>query len=285
MRPLIEHGHLYIAQPPLYKAKIGKTEQYLRDDKALVQFLFDWARAHTAYNRNGSDIEKATWQTTLDALLAYDRELNIVSTHAIIPVNYCHQLVVALAHNPEVTSNTQELVAHLKKQMPHYGISLLEQSMPEGVDETVPATVESTIQFTKLNTKWSVPLAFFSAKELQNLMKLYLAINQQESENWALTAEAKENTISGTGLLALLAAIKEIGKPYMYIQRYKGLGEMNPDQLGDTAMDQKSRSVLQVTIEDALEADTWFSTLMGDDVEGRRSFIATYGQFAKNLDI
>lgn len=286
MRPLIEQGHLYIAQPPLYKAKIGKTEQYLRDDKALVQFLFDWAREHTVYARNGAAIEKEAWQICLDALLAYDRELSLVSTHAIIAGHYCHQLVVGLSHTPEVPSNTQGLVAELKKHLPQYGITVLEHSMPDAIDETVaPATIETAIQFTKLNTKWSVPLSFFSSKELQNLIKLYLAANQAESDTWSLQAEAKDNIISGSGLLPLLSAIKEIGKPYMYIQRYKGLGEMNPDQLGETAMDPKLRSMLQVSIEDALEADTWFSTLMGDDVEGRRSFIATYGQFAKNLDI
>jgi DNA gyrase subunit B len=71
----------------------------------------------------------------------------------------------------------------------------------------------------------------------------------------------------------------------MTIQRYKGLGEMNPDQLGETAMDVNTRSLLQVTIEDALAADTWFATLMGDDVGGRRDYIKTYGQFVKNLDI
>lgn len=286
MTPLIEGGHLYIAQPPLYKAKIGKTEQYLRDDKALVQFLFDWAREHTGYTRNGVTLAKEVWQATLDALLAYDRELNMVSTHTIIPMHYAHQLVVALAQQPEATLSTADLVALLKKQLPQYGISVLEHTMPDIVDETVaPATLETAIQFTKLNTKWTAPLTFFSSRELQNLIKLYLATQQQEIDAWALTAEGKDNIITGTGLLALLSAIKEIGKPYMYIQRYKGLGEMNPDQLGETAMDQKLRSMLQVTIEDALEADTWFSTLMGDDVEGRRSFIATYGQFAKNLDI
>lgn len=286
MRPLIEQGHLYIAQPPLYKAKIGKSEQYLRDDKALVQFLFDWAREHTVYSRNGATEEKSTWQIALDALLAYDRELNIVSTHAIIAPHYCHQLVVGLSHTPEVPTTTQELVAQLKKQMPHYTITVLEHQMPEAIDETVaPAKIETALQFTKLNTKWSVPLSFFGSKELQNLIKLYLETAQAETDNWSLQAEAKDNVITGSGLLTLLTAIKEIGKPYMYIQRYKGLGEMNPDQLGETAMDPKLRSMLQVSIEDALEADTWFSTLMGDDVEGRRSFIATYGQFAKNLDI
>jgi DNA gyrase subunit B len=252
----------------------------------LVQFLFDWAREHTVYTCNGAAITKETWQTSLDALLAYDRELSLVSTHAIIAGHYCHQLVVGLSHASEVPTNTQALVAELKKNLPQYGITVLEHTMPDAIDETVaPATIETAIQFTRLNTKWSVPLSFFSSKELQNLIKLYLATTQAESDSWSLQAEAKDNVITGSGLLPLLAAIKEIGKPYMYIQRYKGLGEMNPDQLGETAMDPKLRSMLQVTIEDALEADTWFSTLMGDDVEGRRSFIATYGQFAKNLDI
>ncbi len=71
----------------------------------------------------------------------------------------------------------------------------------------------------------------------------------------------------------------------MSIQRYKGLGEMNPDQLGETAMEPTTRSLLQVTIQDALEADGWFTTLMGDDVSGRRNYIEEYGHFVKNLDV
>ncbi len=286
MNPLIVGGHLYIAQPPLYKAKIGKTEQYLRDDKALVQFLFDWAREHTLYSIDGVANDKAAWQTTLDALLAYDRELNVVSAHAIIAGHYCHQLVVALAQGIHNISGTAELVAYLTKQLPQYVISIVGNNASESDDAAAPAPIlDTTIQFAKLNTKWTAPLTFFSSKELQNLIRLYLATQQVETSAWKLNAEGRDNTISGSGLLQLLAAIREIGKPYMYIQRYKGLGEMNPDQLGETAMDPKLRTMLQVTIEDALEADTWFSTLMGDDVEGRRLFIATYGQFAKNLDI
>ena len=95
----------------------------------------------------------------------------------------------------------------------------------------------------------------------------------------------KERNIKDKGIYHLTQAITNISKPYLNVQRYKGLGEMNPEQLWETAMDPKNRSMLQVTIEDALEADAWFSTLMGDDVQGRRKFIEENGQFVKNLDI
>ncbi len=95
----------------------------------------------------------------------------------------------------------------------------------------------------------------------------------------------KERSITDKGITALLHAIKQISKPYMNVQRYKGLGEMNPDQLGETSMDPLTRQLLKVTIEDALEADSWFTTLMGDDVTGRRNYIEEFGHFAKNLDV
>ena len=104
-------------------------------------------------------------------------------------------------------------------------------------------------------------------------------------QEWKLEVKEKNRSLSGTGTLSLVNMIHTISKPYMHMQRYKGLGEMNPDQLWETSMDQDSRSLLQVSIEDALQADTWFATLMGDDVAGRKDFIEKNGRFAKNLDI
>ena len=83
----------------------------------------------------------------------------------------------------------------------------------------------------------------------------------------------------------LLKAIRVASAPYLHVQRYKGLGEMNADQLWETSMNKECRSLLQVSVQDALEADNWFSTLMGDDVAGRKEFIEKNGRFAKNLDV
>jgi len=113
------------------------------------------------------------------------------------------------------------------------------------------------------------------------LKKLSLVQNNE----WTLKVVNKDRSITDTGVLRLIRSIAEISKPYMSIQRYKGLGEMNPEQLWETAMDPKTRSLLRVSIEDALQADLWFTTLMGDDVSGRKNYIEKYGHFVKNLDI
>ena len=107
----------------------------------------------------------------------------------------------------------------------------------------------------------------------------------QLNNPWTLRITDKDKQISSEGIVAFIGSISKISKPYMTVQRYKGLGEMNPEQLWETAMDAKSRSLMQVSIGDALEADSWFDTLMGNDVSGRREFIEENGHFVKNLDV
>lgn len=290
MRATIENGHLYIAQPPLYKAKIGRNEQYLRDDKALQQFIFDWAREQTAIIVQNQSLIQEDWLALLNDLLAYDRHLNAASGQYTIPYAQCHQLVRAVYNKSALNiGNPFVLIEELKPFFDSYTIELKKSSastFAEGVEGEPPMPVEEpTLVFTMMSNTWEVPLSFFTSKEMMHLQKQFAHLAQFEEDNWHLRLVDKERGIIDRGILALLNAITTISKPYMSIQRYKGLGEMNPDQLGETAMDQKTRSLLQVTIEDALEADTWFATLMGDDVDGRRNFIATYGQFVKNLDI
>ena len=95
----------------------------------------------------------------------------------------------------------------------------------------------------------------------------------------------KDRFLDGNDIMELVNGIGTISKPFMNIQRYKGLGEMNPEQLWETSMNSETRTLLKVTIEDGLEADKWFTTLMGDDVQGRKIYIEQYGQFVKNLDV
>lgn len=297
MTTIIEKGHLYIAQPPLYKAKIGKTEQYLRDDKMLQQFLFDWAREHVMFSAGDKEYETTAWEQILQQLTLYDREVATISAHHIIPYSYVHQLVLAAIHDQTLkTQDIPVLIARLKQKFPTYDITLKatdvsmaeeELSENESVDQQMAKQeiIPDTLVFSMPSNTWTMPTSFFVSKECAHLEKAIEPLLIFETRQWHLRVADKDRILEGVGVLPLLDAARNIGKPYMTIQRYKGLGEMNPDQLGETAMEPQSRSLLQVTIEDALEADSWFSTLMGDDVGGRRDYIATYGQFVKNLDI
>lgn len=284
MVPLIEHGYLYIAQPPLYKAKIGKKEQYLKDDRELKGFLFDWAREQTSFSINDTTSNPEDTKNILEYLKQYDDALQRVTTRFSLPGEYCHKLAYFTLKNPTARAHDMPaFVAHVQQLFPEYVVSLHTVELPHE-DEESPRQ-ETFVRLAMISKLWDIPLSFFNSPEIERLHALLPGLESVESSTWKLGMINRERAITGNGIMGLLQAIYTLSKSYLHIQRYKGLGEMNADQLWDTAMDPKTRLVLKVTMEDALEADRWFTTLMGDDVSGRKEYIEQFGRFVKNLDV
>lgn len=285
MQPVIEKGYLYIAQPPLYKAKIGKKEQYLKDDKAFKQFLFDWAQEQTALSVDGKELTTNEWHTLLDSLNVYDDLLQKASANFKMSYEQAHEFALIMAKEPwKPADGIQKLVSTLKAHMRNHLISHDSGPLPEIPADEVSLT-HGHLMFRLLNKEWRISVNFFVSPELEQVLAQLQILTKVQEHPFKLQVKEKERSIIDQGITSLITAIKQISKPYMNVQRYKGLGEMNPEQLGETSMDPNSRQLLKVTIQDALEADSWFTTLMGDDVGGRRNYIEEFGHFAKNLDI
>jgi DNA gyrase subunit B len=290
MKPLIENGYLYIAQPPLYKAKIGKKEQYLKDDKAFKGFLFDWARENVGLLVNNKEVETETWNQLLTSLLAYDTHLTKLSRVFKVPYEQADKIITCLQANAwQRSDGISTLLKILQDYFKQYTIQADHEPAPEQAilePDMVATTVEreTFITFSILNRQWKVPLHFFDSAELKEAFPLLKDLAQLK-DAWELRMLTRERAVQSKGIVHLINAVLELSKPYLNIQRYKGLGEMNPEQLWETSMDNKTRTLLQITIEDALQADEWFTTLMGDDVTGRKQYIEEFGHFVKNLDV
>ncbi|OQA35763.1 MAG: DNA gyrase subunit B [Candidatus Dependentiae bacterium ADurb.Bin331] len=285
MQPLIEKGYLYIAQPPLYKAKIGKKEEYLKDEKSFKQFLFEWAQEQTTLTINGKELSAPDWEKILADVRIYEQHIMDISHTFKVTYDNAHQLVLTACEYPwNKEIGLELLVENLKKKFKKYQIST-KVTTPSNteVGELTPESVR--VVFKLLTREWSVDVQFFSSPELPALLEALKPLMILEQNDWTLQVTGKDKKITDRGIFRLIYAISAISKPYMNIQRYKGLGEMNPEQLWETSMNNATRTLLQVKIEDALEADAWFSTLMGDDVAGRRDYIEQNGQFVKNLDV
>ncbi len=289
MKPLIESGYLYIAQPPLYKAKIGKRESYLKDDKAFKDFLFDWAREATMLSIAGKEVGVEEWQKYLISISKYDDKLDLVSRDFKVMFDHTHQLALFAQEHPwKQEDGIDSLLQSLRSWFKKYTVQLKQEELgPEVLEGDTPTPVphKKVINFKILTKQWDVNADFFASAELGQLLTLLEPLTALEKNNWRLQVIDKEKHVEGKGSLILLRTIMNVSKLYMTVQRYKGLGEMNPEQLWETAMDHTKRILLKVNIEDELEADSWFSTLMGDDVQGRKLFIEDNGQFVKNLDV
>lgn len=286
MKPLIEKGYLYIAQPPLYKAKAGRNERYLKDDSELKQFLFDWAEINGELSVDGKSYERGQWKVLLDAIFSYEKELYRLCHMNEISLHHMQEMVVFLKNidwAPHKVS-LEEFKKQLQEYFKKYEIADHVANVQEMAD-AIDVTSKNFFSFKEGKKMWDVPHALFKSEEVVKLVQLYGAVEFLDGASWTLSFSSKSAQQNGSGVLGLGQAIWQAGKDVLTIQRYKGLGEMNPEQLWETTMDPQKRTFLKVSIDDAIKADEWFGALMGDEVEHRRSYIEKHAHFVRNLDI
>ena len=192
MKPLIEKGYLYIAQPPLYKAKIGKKEQYLKDDKAFKQFFFDWAQEATMLSIADKEVSSESWQKILAALSKYDDKLDLVSRDFKIMFDHTHQLALfALAHPWKEEDGIDALLQNLRASFKKYTIQLKQEELgPEIVEGDTPTPVphKKVITFKILTKQWDVNVDFFTSAELVQLLSLLEPLTALDKKYLALTS-------------------------------------------------------------------------------------------------
>ena len=304
MKPLIEKGYVYIAQPPLYKVKLGKRSQYLSDDAGLKAFLAEWATESLVLTIDSKVFQADSLKTLLEHIANYEKQLHKLGTHFNVEYRHCHAFVKAAQHHALTEHKPAELIALLQ---PFFEDFVITYGLQEAViDDQVPMcsvgdeqtiedlqneqlesqTIIPELVFSRSNFTWTLPLEFFASLEFKKLTELVKPLLFLEDHFFSLAVDGTKNKhLTMKGVLSVNHMINDLCKPYMNIQRYKGLGEMNADQLWETAMDPKSRHLLQVSIDDAMNADMWFTSLMGDDVTNRKKFIEENGRFVRNLDV
>jgi DNA gyrase subunit B len=277
MPQLIEHGYLYIAQPPLYRAKRGNEERYLKDDAALERFLLDKAltEARLTY-ADGRVLEGAEVEEEAAWLREAGARLRRLST--VVPVSLLEQAAIAGALTPDVeraTAAAQTLVQRLDAISPPSERGWKVASDPHGL--TLARTVRGVAEHHVLDA------AALRSAEARWLAERADALAARFREPALLKLDRDEQTVRGPA--SAFDRILAHGRKGLTIQRFKGLGEMNPDQLWKTTLDPAIRTLLQVRVGDVEDAGLVFSTLMGDVVEPRREFIVGNALKVANLDV
>jgi DNA gyrase subunit B len=276
MPELIERGYLYIAQPPLYKVKKGKTEKYVQNDAELMDMLFDLAAEEVQIPVNGKTVKGKSLVNNLKRLSEFEKVLSWFVRRRYDPDLLRSILWRDLDKNLfKDKGSFKELVDELKKEMPSIKAGKIDYD-----EEHISHKVELQRQgFRKLH----LSEAFIDSPEYRNLAKLYSVIKELGGPPYRILVKDDERTADDS--TELLGLVLSAAKKGLSIQRYKGLGEMNPQQLWDTTMDPEKRTLLTVSIDDTIGADEIFTVLMGDAVEPRKEFIYKHALEAQNIDI
>ncbi len=287
MPELIERGHIYIAQPPLYKVKKGKQETYLKDDMALNAYLLRTA------------LDNATLHVSVDAPPLSEAALESLANDYVVVAaiqqrlgrRYDERFMQRLLSMPPVDEAMladkqgfgawlEELQTRLQADTgvsDQYRLRLVEATEEHGEALCLERWTHG------IATERLIPLEFFHSVDYRKIADLSERLTGLLGDDAVVRRGEKEKPVSSFG--EALAWLMEEAKRGQHIQRYKGLGEMNPEQLWETTMDPETRRLLQVNIEDAVGSDEIFTTLMGDLVEPRREFIERNALTVENLDI
>jgi DNA gyrase subunit B len=282
MQELILRGHVYIAQPPLYRIKKGKSEKYIKDEKEFTREIMRRAtenlKVEIGSNGDGAKatIEGGELRAFLMSLDEYEQIFHKVERRLRDP------RVVAAISNAELRIDTKADFSDKANLQQLYDLLVKAQIKPElKADEEHSAWMVSFQDATNAERRINIELA-----AQPDYKKLRVLAKQTARFNIAPFVVVKnERRESQPNWLDLLNHVKSEGKRDSSVQRYKGLGEMNAEQLADTTMNPEKRTLLQVRLEDAVESEEIFSTLMGEDVEARRKFIEENALDVKNLDV
>jgi Type IIA topoisomerase (DNA gyrase/topo II, topoisomerase IV), B subunit len=273
---IIENGHLYIAQPPLYKLKKGRSEIYVKDDEELAKIVIEYASDEV--NIEGKNLNKLEIKEVAKLSKEYkDLKQSIYKRKDKKVIDEILKLSLT-EEDLRLEEKVKEIVEKLKEVLKEYEVYY--KYDPEEADYNI--FVERRERFSKTVNKIDVEFlssyAYVRVKEVERILLEKLG-------TLPIVVNYKDKSITVEDLDKLYDVIYEAGMTGCEIQRYKGLGEMNPEQLWETTMNPKTRRLLQVSIEDAALADEIFSILMGEKVEPRKEFIMKYAKEVRNLDI
>ena len=287
MPEIMERGHIFIAQPPLYKVKKGKQERYIKDDEGLTEYLTTLALDNAAIHVN--EHAPAISGMALEQLVNQFRGTNdiIKRLSRQIPADILEKMLYSstitadeFSDETKVNEWAKDLITQLENQDGNGSIYKIEVKHNQERNIYFPNFI---VRKHGIDKEYHCSYEFLQSKEFAAIMSLNTAINGLMEEGAYVKRGEKINPVSNfEDALEWLMAESKRGQ---YIQRYKGLGEMNPEQLWETTMDPETRRMLRVTIEDAIAADQLFTTLMGDHVEPRRKFIEDNALKVSNLDI
>jgi len=291
MKPVIESGRLFIAQPPLFRVKKGSSIKYLKNDNEMEEFLIteglkDLLMEKISENKTMKQISGNELRAVVD-LAKTAQKLILPLTRRINNKKVIEQAAVIASFKPESIENLtigKELAKHLELRL--NAISNLSEKGWKVKYENASLTIIREIRGIK--NYYHIDKEFVITPEARSLNEIRKALMNNfgvlKSGSVALIKNSSnEHYINGP--MDLIEKVIEIGKSGLQVNRYKGLGEMNPDQLWETTLDKNFRSLLEVKIDEAYDADTLFSSLMGDEVEGRRTFIQENSLKVANLDI
>jgi DNA gyrase subunit B len=279
MTELVERGHIYIAQPPLYKVKQGKDERYLKDQQELDIYLLNSAL-------KGAELDTKTSAGVLAGEPLTEIAKQMVLTEAVIrriAALYDESVLRAIqdvgAIDLSNEANANKVAEQLRPILGAVGSEVLVAFDAETNTYRLEVNkyVHGNLQCCVIDAE------FLSSGDYRQLLKVSTMLHGLIGAGAVVKRNEKEQTVN-TFKQALDWLLSE-AKNTLNIQRYKGLGEMNPSQLWETTMDPKVRRLLRVQIDDAIAADEIFTTLMGDNVEPRRAFIESNALGASNLDI